>query len=183
MHIKKQPLQAILLPWITIRGKEHTKLGVIRSCLGHWSKRTRVRKGSARWHGASSSLRKAIRRISIIALLIARSIIFRRGYWGRAQRIRMTALSGRATTAIMLDLPNLKLLQLLLQIGNVLPAIADVRIDPLLHKVIIGRLPHVGRSGDESLFPLDLAVDRGNELAPVHFIGDLAGKLEEWRRV
>lgn len=68
----------------------------------------------------------------------------------------------------MLDSTDLQLLHLLLQIRDVLAAIANVRIDPLLHEWVIGGLPHVGRSGDQSLFPLDLAVDRGNELVPVH---------------
>ena len=74
----------------------------------------------------------------------------------------------------MLDSTELKLLHLLLQVGDIFPAIADIRIHPLLHEGIIGRTPHVSRSSDQGLLPLDLAVDRGNEFVPVHF--------DDWRR-
>ena len=82
----------------------------------------------------------------------------------------MTALGG-GTATIVLDATDLKLSHLLLQVGNVFPAIADIRVDSLLDEGVIGGLPHVGRSGYEGLFPLDLAIDRGNELVPVHFGG------------
>ena len=64
------------------------------------------------------------------------------------------------TTAIIFDATDLQLLHLLLQISNVFAAVADIRIHPLLHERVIGGLPHVGRSGNQGLFPLDLAVDR-----------------------
>jgi hypothetical protein len=37
-----------------------------------------------------------------------------------------------------------------------------------LYEGVIGGLSHVGGGGDEGLFPLDLAVDRGNKVVAVH---------------
>lgn len=93
-------------------------------------------------------------------------VVLWRGYRARSAR-RVTLVSGGATT-LLFELADLQLSNLLFKVGDILAAIADVGVDPLLDEGIVGRLPHVTRSGDQGLLPLDLAVDRGNKLVTVH---------------
>ena len=86
-------------------------------------------------------------------------------WWGSRAPVRVT-LAGRTT--ILLHVTNLQLSHLLLQVGDILAAIADVGVDSLLHEGVVGRLPHVTGSGDKGLLPLDLVGDRGDQLVPVH---------------
>ena len=73
---------------------------------------------------------------------------------------------------IAAQLAELQFPHFLFKVGNVLPAISNVRVHFLLHQRVIGRLPHVRRSGDEGLLPLDLAVDGGHKLiVTVHDCG------------
>lgn len=75
-------------------------------------------------------------------------------------------LAGGAT--FLIHLTDLQLSHFLLQVSNILAAIANVGVDSLLHEGIVSRLPHVTGSGDEGLLPLDLAEDRGDQLVPIH---------------
>jgi hypothetical protein len=65
-------------------------------------------------------------------------------------------------------LTKLQLSHLLLEVGDIFATIADVGVDALLDQNVVGGLSHITGGGDEGFLPLDLAVDRGNELVAVH---------------
>ena len=76
----------------------------------------------------------------------------------------------RGLTAIP-ESAKLKFSHFLFEISNVLAAIPDICVHSLLHQGVVGRLPHVGGGIYQSLFSLDLSVDRGDKLVVVHFEG------------
>lgn len=95
--------------------------------------------------------------------------------WRRSRRPPVTGMplvrwgSGLPLASHLADL---QLPHFILEVGDVLSAISNIRVNLLLYERVIRRLPHVRRSVDKGLFPLDLAVDRGHELiVAVHDCG------------
>jgi hypothetical protein len=86
---------------------------------------------------------------------------------GRGTRAGRVTLSLRRTT-IVVRITDLKLSHFLFEISDIFAAITDVGVDTLLYERVVGGLPHITSGSDEGLLPLDLSVDRGNNLVAFH---------------